>query len=174
MDVQIACICPLKDGEARHEHDTVTLPDTLDFRRTLTVRQSIAWGMNGPVEQAALIALLIESYVLHCIDSWTCEDDKGKPLPLSSQNVRDYLLPQYDQAEAVGEAADSLYTEKVILPLLNRASSSLPPTPTPEPTSPTNGGGTTPRKPSKRSSTSTIPMVATGPMQSSPGGAYSS
>lgn len=176
MEVTINCICPTKaDGAPRHNQDRVTLPDTLDFRTALTVRQTVAMEMaTRSSSLAAVIGLLIEAYLLYCIESWTLVDEKGKPVPVSRQAVQERLLTHFDEAEKVGDAADDLYTEKVVLPLVNGASKSSPVTPTPGSTSPTNGHGTKRPRPSKRSSTSTTPMVVTGPMAASPAGVSSS
>lgn len=171
MDVTIPCPCPLKaDGAPRHESDTVTLPDVLDFRRMLTVRQTLRIGINNePLELAEMTALLVEAYVVHCIDSWTLQDEKGKPVPVTKANVRELLLSNWEAAEKVGDVADDLYTEKVILPLVTRTSTSSSSTPTPASTSATTGTTTTRRRPSKRSSTTTSLMAVTGPMAASPG-----
>jgi hypothetical protein len=179
MDVTIPCICPPKDGEPRHEQDTVTLPETLDFRTTLTIRSTIRLGnqlarATGEIPSLPeMIAAMAEAYLLHTISAWTLVDEHGKPVPVSKANIRDILLTNYEAAETVGDAADDLYSEKVVLPLLTGASSSSPPTPTTVPTS-RKTNGSTPRKPSKRSSTASTQMVVTGPMAASPGGASSS
>jgi hypothetical protein len=180
MDVTIACLCPPKaDGAARHEADTVTLPEVLDFRTTLTIRQTIRFEVASGVRAgesmtlAEMTALMAEAYLLHCISAWSLVDDKGKPVPVSQTAVRERLLLNYEAAEKVGDAADALYSDKVVLPLLTGASSSSSPTPTKRRTSRTTNGST-PRKPSKRSSTTTTPMVVTGPMAASPGGVSSS
>lgn len=172
MDVEIACLCPT----GKHDHDTVTLPEVLDFRRTVTVRQAVRIALRtGPRDVAEMTALLMETYVLHCIDGWSLTDEQGKPLPASRENVEAILLAAIDEAEKVGNAADDLYTETVVLPLLTRAPASSPPTPTPVPTSATTSGPQTkrPRTRSKPSSTSTTPMGVTGPMAASPGGVSS-
>lgn len=177
MDVPIACLCPPKAGGApRHDHDTVTIPEVLDFRRTVVVRQSVRIALNGrAIGLADLQGVLLETYVLNCIDAWSLVDAEGKPVPPSRENVVAILLPAVDEAEKVGNAADDLYTEKVVLPLVVRVSSSSPPTPTPEPTSlPTNGSPTKrPPKLSKPSSTSSSQMVSTAPMAAAPAGASS-
>lgn len=175
MDVSINCICPTRDGAQRHASDTVTLADRLDFRTLLTLRQSIAFEIReAETSPASVIAVLIEQYLLHCVTGWSLVDEAGKPVPVSRQAIRDRLLTHQEEAEVVGNAADNIYTDTVTLPLTVRASSSSETTPTPKPTSATNGHGTRPPKPSKPSSTSTTPMVATGPMAASPGGVSSS
>jgi hypothetical protein len=185
MDVQIACLCPPKDGAPVHEQDTVTLPDVLDFRTTLTIRQTIRFEevrmkeAKEPLSLAEMTAVMAEAYLVHCITAWTLVDADGKPVPPSRANIRELLFTNYEAAETVGDAADRLYSDKVVLPLLTGASNSSPSTRTPERPASTRRtsatmNGSTPRKPSKRSSTTTIPMVVTGPMAASPGGDSSS
>jgi hypothetical protein len=176
MDVQIACICPPKaDGAPRHERDTVTLPDVLDFRRTITVQQTIALRLDGiGATLPEITGVLMETYVLHCIDAWSVLDAEGKPVPPTKAEIAARLLPRFDEAEKVADAADDLYTDTVALPLVMRAVRSLLPTSTDGSTSPSNGSGGKRRKRSRPSSTTSSPMVVTGPMAASPGGVSSS
>ncbi len=181
MDVTIPCPCPPKaDGTARHDVDTVTLPDVLDFRTTLTVRQMIRFAEAAAREAgesmslAEMTAVMTEAYLLHGILAWTLVDDHGKALPVTKPHIRERILANYESAEKIGDAADDRYSEKVVLPLVVPASTSSQRSPTPGSTSPTNGPSPKPRKPSKRSSTSTSPMAVTGPMAASPGGVSSS
>jgi hypothetical protein len=175
MDVPIRCICPPGADGQPHVEDTVTLPDILDFRKTLTVRQYVSHERIGDESVPEFIVLLIEAYLLHTVAAWTLIDEAGKPLPVSKANIRGVLMADanMDVAEKVGDAADNLYSGKVFLPLMNGASSSSPGTPTTGSTSPTSGRGSTPRKHSRRSSISTSPMVVTGPMAASPAGVSS-
>lgn len=184
MDVPIRCICPpTSDGQPRHpDGDTVTLPDVLDFRRTITVQQTIALALRGSgATLPEITGVLMESYVLHCIVAWSVVDEQGQPVPVTKPAIRERLLTRFEEAEKVGDAADDLYTDTVALPLVLRGLNSSGAGRTPEPetsvppsTSPTTGRGGTPRKPSKRSSTTTTPMVVTGTTGWSPGGASSS
>lgn len=175
MNVTINCICPAKGGAQRHAADTVSLADRLDFRTLLTLRQAIGFEMREPeTSTASIVAVLIEQYLLHCVTGWSLVDEAGKPVPVSRQAIRVRLLSHQEEAEIVGNAADDIYTDTVTLPLTDRASSSSATTPTPGSTSAPNGHGTRPRKPSKRSSISTTPMVVTGPMAASHGGVSSS
>lgn len=177
MDVTISCLCPPKaDGTARHDQDKVTLPDTLDFRQMLTVRQAIRFAnvdADAATALAQMTAVMAEAYLLHCISAWTIVDEKAKPVPVTQVNVRTHLLSNYEAAEKVADIADELYSEKVVLPLLVGASNSSSPSRTERPTSPPTNGTTAPKR-SKRSSTSTIPMAVTGPMAASHGGGSSS
>jgi hypothetical protein len=178
MDVAIECICPPKaDGERRHEQDTVTLRDTLDFRTATLLRQTVKWLKTEQPDSSVpeVLATLTEAYLLHCIESWSLVDEKGKPVPPAREQIRDRLLTNDDAASTVGDAADGMYHERVLLPLLVQAQTSSPSTPTNGSTSARTGSGPKPQKPSKPSSTTTSPMVVTGPMPTSPGGvSYSS
>lgn len=164
--VEIACICP----GTPHDGDTVTLKDPLDFFTATTIRQTIARiqeqsnKLEEPMTIAEYVSALIEVYLLYCIESWTLADADGKSVPVSKTAVRDHLLADFAAATLVGEAADDLYTEKVILPLLPGASKPSPSSLTNGSTSATNGTGATPRKQSKPSSTSTTQTAGTAVM----------
>jgi len=173
VNVTIKCPCPAtSDGTPRHESDTVTLKDSLTFRERLALRQTIKWAKETDEDstEGELLAALTEGYVLGCIVSWTLVDEKGKALPPSRANIRDFLEAHDEQAMAVADAADDLYSTVVLLPLLVQASTSSPPSPTERSTSPKSNGQRHP-KPSRQSSTSTTPMAVTGPMPTSPAGA---
>lgn len=173
MEVQIPCICPpTEGGERRHATDSVTLPDVLDFRRTLVLRKVATLAATQPL--AETLAALTEGYLLYCIDGWTVVDARDQPVPVTQQNVETYLIANIDAAFVVGDAADDLYFEKVLLPLVKGGQTSSPPSRMVPSTSATTGAGPTSRKPSRRSSTSTSQMDVTGPMAASPGGVSSS
>lgn len=161
MNVSIPCLCPPRGtGEVRHpDGDTVVLQDPLDFRKMVTVRKAIVWMRQEDPEASVpeILGMLTEAYLLHCIDSWTLVDDKGRPVPPSKAEIRARLLPT-EAAMVIGDAADELYTERVVLPLLVPASNSSRPSPTAGSTSASNG---THPKPSKPSSISTTPMAGT-------------
>lgn len=176
MDVPIACGCPpAGDGQPRHPSDTVTLREPLDFRTRLILRQTIRWVKteHEDATEGEMLAALTEAYLIYCIDGWTLVDAKGKPLAPSRDNIRSVLMARDDLAMPVADAADGLYGEVVLLPLLLAASNSSPGKPTAAPTSPTTNGTTHRPKRSRPSSTSTIQMVATGPMPASPAGVSS-
>ena len=167
MDVAIRCLCPDRaDGTPRHpDGDTVTLRDRLDFRQAMAVRgdlDALRLQTGGTASEGEYAGLLAESYLFHGITSWTLVDDKGKALPPSRDNIRSVLMADYEEAEKVADGADSLYTEKVVLPLLVRGSSSSVEPPTETSTSPTTDGGSEPPTPSSPTSISTIPTAATG------------
>jgi hypothetical protein len=163
MDVQITCVCPDKDGQTRHpDGDRLTLRDKLDFHSVRTMRNEVRVLKTREEEAstAEILATLTEAYLIHGIESWTLVDDKGKPLEVSRRAINDRLLPT-DAAEIVGDAADELYQEVVLLPLVARGQNSSPTTPTNGSTSATTVSSSKPPKPSKRSSISTTRTVAT-------------
>jgi len=157
MNVDIPCVC------GRHETDSVTLRETLDFRSAIAIRNAaIVLRTEDPdASVAEILATLSEQYLLFGVESWTLADAKGKPLPVSRAAIREHLLSRPDVAVIVADAADGLYAEAVVLPLLVRASTSSPPRPTDGSTSAPTGSETPRPKPSKRSSITTSPTAAT-------------
>lgn len=179
MDVRITCACPLKGGAVRHpDGDTVVLRDKLSFHEALTIRKAVALARDGADETherglaAEVLATLSEFYVLMGVESWTIttEGEKGKvvPLPVTKASIRAVLLESPD-VDLVIDAADALYNQAILLPLLNRASQSSPSTPTPSEDDDSSTSQTpsttdlpkTPPKPSRPSSTSTTRTVGT-------------
>jgi hypothetical protein len=162
--MNVPCLCPPKGDAVRHpDGDEITLRDKLDFHAAITIRNSIAVlsSEEGGASVAEVLAVLTENYLLFGIETWTLVDAKAKPVPVSKAAIRELLLSHPDVAMDVGDEADELYAESVMLPLLQRASRSMPPTPTDGSTSQTTGSSTTRPKRSKRSSISTIPTAAT-------------
>ena len=164
MKVEFDCICPPKaDGERRHAQDWVTLRETLDFRNVTAIRHGISFleKEDTPAYTADVLAVLTEGYVLYGVESWSLVDEKGKPLPLNRQSLREQILSRVDVASVVGDAADEKYGPTVLLPLLVRASTSSQGTPTAPSTSPPTASPKRPPKPSKPSSTTSSPTDGT-------------
>ncbi len=157
--VTVACLCPPNaKGETRHPAgDRIELREKLDFRSALTARNAVVIIRQEDEEAslAEIMAALTEVYLLEGIKSWTLVDAKNKPIEVSKPAIRAHLLSNPDIAMEVGEAADLLYSEAVIVPLVLRASTYSQPSPTEEPMSLTNGASPTAPRPSRRSSTST-------------------
>lgn len=163
MDVQIPCICPPKGDEVRHPSgDTVTLKDTLGFADMQTLRYAVKVVKTSDqrASVAQILAVMSEHYIIVGVSAWSVVDERGKPVEPTPDELRDRLMSHMDAVIAVSDAADDLYLA-VMLPLLQRASTSSPPTPTSESTSPTTDSSEKPPKPSKRSSITTIPTAAT-------------
>ncbi len=172
MDVR--CICPpTPAGDTRHpDGDRVELRERLDFRSALTARNTIALlKQDDPdVQPPEILAALTEVYLERGIRTWTMVGPRGKPVEVSKDAIRRLMDEHPDVAMDIGDAADELYTEAVILPLVQRAQTSSPGTRTNGSTSPTTGSSQPRPKPSKRSSISTTPTDAIVTMQASPGG----
>lgn len=155
----IECICPPKaDGEPRHPGgDEVELRESLDFRGMLTARRELMMAKDDDpdISTAEILSLLTETYLLLGVRKWTLTDERGKAIPVSKPAIRERLLSHPEAAMVVGDEADGLYSEAVVLPLVARASKSSPPTSITDSTSATNGHTSTPRKRSKPSSTTT-------------------
>lgn len=166
MKVSIECICP---GRKHDKGDTIVLRDRLDFRTAIALRNSVAvlYAEEPEADLADVMAVLTDGYLTRGIESWTLRDKDNKPLPPSRSNIREYLLSNIEIAQDVGEVADELYQAAVMLPLLRRASQSLPDTPTTDSTSPTTTSSTKRQTKSKPSSTTTSLTVVTEATSSS-------
>jgi len=171
----IDCICPPLAGETRHpEGDTVTLRPKLDFRTAATIQHSVSVLRLEEQEPAVeeVLARLTEAYVRYGVESWTIVDAEGKPVPVTPSNVEAVLFADLTAAMVVGEEADEMYSGAILLPLLKRASTSSPGTPTTDETSLPTGSQETPAEPTplRPSSTSTTQTDDTGPTSYSPDG----
>ena len=171
MDVRIACPCP----GTPHDGDTVSLRDKMDLRTGTALQSLIVESIRSAenrLDQADIVGILNEGYLLYGIERWTLIDGRGRPLEVTKDNIRAVLLSDFALSAPIAEAADDLYPAAAIDPLVRRASMSSPATPT-------NGSTSAPpttlqRRPSKRSSTSTSPTDATETTGSSPSGDSSS
>jgi hypothetical protein len=146
------------EREPRHAHDTITFRDRLDFRGGMVIRKAITMlKVEDPDSGAAeVLAAMSEHYMLEGISGWTIVDEKGKPVEASKTAIREFINDHQDIVfDDLVDEADNLYAEQVLLPLVRRAQTSSPPSPTEPSMSAETGLEETPRKPSRRSSTST-------------------
>jgi len=175
--VTVECLCPPNAaGEARHPAgDTITLRERLDFRASLTARNTMVFVKteDPDASTAEVLAALTECYLLLGIESWSVVDAKGKPIEVSKAAVRQYLLSKPDIAMTVGNEADGLYSEAVILPLVALVQKSSLTTPTSGSTSVTSPSSKRPKR-SKPSSITTIPTADTATTSRSHAGGSSS
>ncbi len=158
------CICPPKaDGTPRHDHDTITLKDRMDFRSSIAIRNSLALEADedGNLDVADLLAILSERFIRYGIESWSLVDDKGKPVPVSTANIERLILTDIELATDVADVADDLYREAVMLPLVQRGQRSSPSSPTTGSTSAATTRSTKPRTRSKPSSITSIRTAGT-------------
>ena len=174
--ITIACRCV----GAPHEQDTITLRETLSPRDASAISKDIGVvRLEDPDATVGdILATLTEGYILRGIESWSLVDEDGKPLPVTKANIRDRILSDLEATMNVGDVADELYAEAVMLPLLRQASSSSRPTqtensadtPEADSTSAPTDSGTTLPTPSTPSSTFTTPTADTGMTYGSPAG----
>jgi hypothetical protein len=156
VNVTIGCICaPKGDGSVRHpDGDRVELRERLDFRTTVTIQKSVMFLGEDP-SNPEILAALTEAYLLFGISAWTVQDERGKAIPVNRGAIEQHLLPNIEAALAVADAADDLYQETVLLPLLMRGSGSSGTSPTTRSTSRRTSSPPVPLRRSKRSSTTT-------------------
>lgn len=150
--------------KALHESGTSVKELALRFELPPDNIKAIVLGkgeyQGPPPDPAEMEADLAESYLLEGIAEWNLVGADG-PLPVTPDLIRSQLFTNYGRAEAAADKADDLYRPAVLDPLLQRALSSLPATPTSESTSATNGHGPKRSKASKPSSIESIPMEDT-------------
>ena len=176
MNVEIPCVCPpLSTGAPRHQVDTVQLHDKLGFRAALTVRNTIIVIKNqdAVASIAEILAALTEVYLLEGIEWWSIVDQRNKAVEVNRETVRAFLDEHPEESMTIGNAADDLYQEQVLGPLVRQASKQSQPTPTASSTSVTTGSAPKRPKPSRRSSTSITPMDGTTTTSPLPGGVFS-
>lgn len=177
--VHIACPCP---GTPHPDGDDVYLRPKLGLAGGVAL-QSLFTGYlreasegKHSVDMQELTGMLVEGYLLNGIVGWTLVDDKGVPLPLDKDAVREQLLSDFVLSEKIGDVADDLYYTPVLAPLLSRLSDSLQTSPTNGSTSATKSSkartarrrsrstspSSKPPTPLKPSSTSTTQTASTG------------
>jgi hypothetical protein len=173
VNVEIPCVCPpLSTGAPRHQVDTVQLHDKLGFRAALTVRNTIIVIKNedAVASVAEILAALTEVYLLEGIEWWSIVDQRNKAVEVNRETVRAFLDEHPDEAMTVGNAADDIYQEQVLGPLVRQASKQSQPTRTESSTLVTTGSEPKRQKRSKPSSISTTPMDGTAMTYASQGG----
>jgi hypothetical protein len=153
------CACP----GSPHPEDKVQLRPKLGLAEGVRLQAMVVEAKQNGVDAPTLTGMLAESYLLVGVSGWNLVDDKGKPLPVTPEAIKDSLLADFDRAAPVSDAADVLYREVAIGFLVKQAASLSRSTTTNGSTSATGGGSPKARKQSKRSSTSTIPMAVIEP-----------
>lgn len=158
VPVTTACPCP---GTPHANGDTVYLRARLGLAAGIAVQRLIIESNQPRPDVAEITGLLAEAYLLHGVESWTFTDEQGEAVAVNPVTIRSILLADFSLASPVADAADDLYMAPVILPLVNRAQTSSPSTPTNGSTSRRRSGTSKRPKPSKPSSTTTTPTAST-------------
>lgn len=142
------CQCP---DTPHADGDFVYLRPKLGLAAGIALQRLIvdANQADRPVDAAELTGVLAEAYLLHGVARW------DMPQAVTPETIKELLLDDFSRGAPAAEAADGLYMGPVIAPLLSRAFKSSPTTSTNGSTSAPGNGAHKPRKPSKRSSTTT-------------------
>jgi hypothetical protein len=174
-DVAVPVACPC-EGTPHQDGDTVYLHPKLGLAAGIAVQKLIieANQTEERLSAAELTGVLAEGYLLHGVAAWTLVDDQGKSLPVDKDTIRKKLLDDFTVGAPVADAADDLYMEAVLLPLVKKVSDSSR-------SSRTNGSTSAPKaatrkrqKPSKQSSTTTSQTGVIVEISPSRGGASKS
>ena len=177
MIVQTTCLCPETSTGTRHpEGDRITLRDKLDFRSAVTMQKAVV-SLRAEVDDpttAEILAALTEAYVVYGVEAWTLTDARGKAIPVNRQTITTYLLSDLVSAMDVADAADDIYQETVLLPLIRRGAESSETSPTTSSTSRATSSPPALPTPLKPSSTTTTRTGATAKTSRSRDGASSS
>jgi hypothetical protein len=158
FDVPIPCPCP---GQPHPDGDTVSLREKLGLAAGIAVQRLVIDANQNRPDTAELAGRLAEGYLLYGIEAWTLVGEGGGAVPVNETTIRARLLSDFATAAPIADAADGLYMAAVILPLVNRAQTSSPSTPTNGSTSRPRSGTSKRPKLSKPSSITTTPTVST-------------
>ena len=166
--------CPCPNGEHAVQGDTVELRERLGLAAGIAIQATVRELIGQP--NAVIVAALVEAYVRHGVAGWTFVDDIGRDVPVTPENIQAWVLDDFTLATPVAEAADKLYEDAVLGPLVRAAATSSPTTPTEpstSPTDPTLSDGSEPNPtPSSPSSTTSTQTDDTETTSSSPDGVY--
>jgi hypothetical protein len=138
------CPCP----GTPHTDEHVFLEPELTMPVASAAMAAMRWSESTTSAQQAAI---IEAYLPASIREWTFTGDDRKPIPIDREEM-ERLLPWDRGGLEVAEAADLLYSERLMRPLLARIQKLSQPTSTDTSTSPTPEPGSEPREPSEPSS----------------------
>jgi len=169
------CLCPNPDRHPQGE--TLYFKDDIGFRELAAVDRAVALArqFENVEDDAEIWARVSEFYLLHFIERWTVTDKAGQVIPSNVANVRTYLIERHPlEALDIADRADEFYSDKVFVPLVQRARPSPPPGQTDgsalpdtlttnEPDAPLAMVGGGKRGRSRQSSISTIPTADTAP-----------
>lgn len=154
------CQCP---GAPHPDGDSVSLRPRLGLAAGIAIQRLIVEANQNRADSAEVTGKLAEAYLLHGVSEWNLVGDNAKPIPVNEDTIRIYLLSDFARSAPVADAADDLYMEVVIGPLVDRARSLSPTTSTNGSTSANQAGRSKRPRQSKRSLTSTTQTADTAP-----------
>lgn len=113
--------CPC-EGTPHEDGDIVYLRPELTPLEGVRARSIVGnWIEDGALNTVEANVALAELWFSIGIDSWTFLDDDGKPIPVTPENIV-RALPYGRGGQLVADAADDLYTQMVITPLVAKIS----------------------------------------------------
>lgn len=120
---------------------------TLDPELTLPVASAalVAIG-NAEATVSAQQAAIMAAYLPASIREWTFTDENQKPVPITRENLERFV-PWDAGGLELSEAADALYSERLMRPLVARMLKASQSSPTPPETPPSLLSGFTPPEP---------------------------
>ena len=136
-----ACRCP--GGAHDPIGDTVTLHPEPTTPLGVAAWTVVEMGGSLPTLQGRLASVYMELGIA----DWTFTDERGAAIPVTPDNIA-RLLPFGRGGQEVWTAADALYTDTVVTPLVARMSKPSAPTPTDDSTSPSPSSSDGPPEPS--------------------------
>ena len=144
----VECPCP----GTPHEHDTVTFSPVLPMAGGLAVISAVRDAMRATdgeeMDNLVLAAHTFPVYLRFAIESWTFTDAAGH---LLDRERWDALLP-FGVKYAIADAADDLFGEEALSPLVGTTPASSRGGPTATSTSRSRASGSSPRSRSAPSS----------------------
>lgn len=107
------CACP---GTPHEDGDIVYLLPKADLNLGVAAEQDIIASRDSIDGPSELLRRWTVTYVRHGAKGWNLLDDKGKAVPFTV----DTILDDYTFARPIAEAANDLYAEAVMTPLVKR------------------------------------------------------
>jgi hypothetical protein len=153
-----ACQCP---GTPHENGDEVHLRKRLGLAAGVQLQRRVVDANANSEDTDVLAGKLAEAYIRVGVVAWNLTDEAGKPVPVNQDTLQTHLLDDFARSIEVADAADGIYMDTVLGPLVKRVAESSRSTTTNGSTSPTANGAHKPQKQSKRSSTSTTQTDAT-------------
>jgi hypothetical protein len=159
VEVRVPCPCP---GAPHADGDIVRLRPRLGLQAGVAIQRLVVdANQRRGMDQAEIVGVLAEAYLIHGVESWTFTDADGRGVIVTPESIRAILLVDFALAAPIADEADDIYQAAVLLPLVERAKKSSPTSPTGRSTSRRSGGTRTRRTP-KRSSRSSTSTTRTG------------
>ena len=131
------CACP---GTPHAGGDEASLLPRLSYEGGAAAERTVNRVIGTDPE--AVATALCRVYIEHQVSGWNLTDADGAPVPFTAA----LLLSDWTTSRLVAEAADGLYSEGLLAPLVAAVSTSSPPSQTAPSTSPRTRSASSRRK----------------------------